>query len=48
MAEFSEADLVAACLEGRRGAFDLIVERHRRPVYQICYRFMATMRTPAT
>jgi RNA polymerase sigma-70 factor (ECF subfamily) len=40
MAEFSEADLVAACLEGRRGAFDLIVERYRRPVYQICYRFM--------
>lgn len=40
MAEFSEAELVAACLEGRRGAFDLIVERHRRPVYQICYRFM--------
>ena len=40
MAEFSEADLVAACLDGRRGAFDIIVERHRRPVYQICYRFM--------
>src|SRR6476469_6113667 len=40
MAEFSEADLVAACLDGRRGAFDLIVERYRRPVYQICYRFM--------
>ena len=40
MAEFSEADLVVACLDGRRGAFDIIVERHRRPVYQICYRFM--------
>src|SRR3954470_24536515 len=40
MAEFSEADLVTASLEGRLGAFDLIVERHRRPVYQICYRFM--------
>ena len=35
-----EAELVAACLDGRAGAFDLIVERHRRPVYQICYRFM--------
>ena len=35
-----EAELVAACLEGRPGAFDLIVARHRRPVYQICYRFM--------
>ncbi len=37
----SEAELVAACLAGRAGAFDLIVERHRRAVYQICYRFMA-------
>lgn len=36
----SEAELVAACLAGRAGAFDLIVERHRRAVYQICYRFM--------
>ncbi len=36
----TEADLIAACLDGRPGAFDLIVERHRRPVYQICYRFM--------
>ena len=25
---------------GRDGAFDLIVERHRRPVYQLCYRFV--------
>jgi len=40
LAELSEADLVTACLDGRRGAFDIIVERHRRPVYQICYRFM--------
>jgi RNA polymerase sigma-70 factor (ECF subfamily) len=40
MAEFSEPELVAACLEGRRGAFDLVVERYRKPVYQICYRFM--------
>ena len=29
-----------ACLAGRAGAFDLIVERHRRPVYQLCYRFV--------
>ena len=36
----SEPDLIAAVLDGRAGAFDLIVERHRRPVYQICYRFM--------
>ena len=31
--------LVAACLGGRRDAFDLIVERHQRQVYQLCYRF---------
>ncbi|MEQ1728627.1 MAG: sigma-70 family RNA polymerase sigma factor [Vicinamibacterales bacterium] len=36
----AEPDLIAAVLDGRPGAFDLIVERHRRPVYQICYRFM--------
>jgi len=32
--------LVAAFLAGRREAFDLIVERHRRAVYQLCYRFV--------
>ena len=36
----NEADLIAACLAGDPGAFDLIVERHRRPVYQLCYRFV--------
>jgi RNA polymerase sigma-70 factor (ECF subfamily) len=36
----AEPELVAACLAGRAGAFDVIVSRHRRPVYQICYRFM--------
>jgi len=35
-----ERALVEACLAGRDGAFDLIVERHRRPVYQLCYRFV--------
>jgi RNA polymerase sigma-70 factor (ECF subfamily) len=35
-----EADLVAACLGGQAGAFDVIVERHRRTVYQLCYRFV--------
>ena len=38
--KLSDVDLVAACLEGRPGAFDVIVERHRRPVYQLCYRFV--------
>lgn len=31
--------LVRECLAGRRGAFDVLVERHRRHVYQLCYRF---------
>src|SRR5438309_6846070 len=35
-----EPQLVEACLSGRPGAFDLIVERHRRAVYQLCYRFV--------
>jgi RNA polymerase sigma-70 factor (ECF subfamily) len=35
-----ERSLVEACLSGRSGAFDLIVERHRRSVYQLCYRFV--------
>jgi RNA polymerase sigma-70 factor (ECF subfamily) len=32
--------LVDACLAGRADAFDLIVERHRRAVYRLCYRFV--------
>ena len=40
LGELGEAELVAACLDGRAGAFDLVVERHRRPVYQLCYRFV--------
>jgi RNA polymerase sigma-70 factor (ECF subfamily) len=35
-----DRELVAAFLGGRREAFDLIVERHRRHVYQICFRFV--------
>jgi RNA polymerase sigma-70 factor (ECF subfamily) len=31
--------LVQACLRGHREAFDVIVERHQRHVYQLCYRF---------
>jgi RNA polymerase sigma-70 factor (ECF subfamily) len=40
LGELSEADLIAACQAGRPGAFDLVVERHRRAVYQLCYRFV--------
>jgi RNA polymerase sigma-70 factor (ECF subfamily) len=39
-AEADEASLVDACLAGDRSAFDAIVERHRRQVYQLCYRFV--------
>src|SRR5512132_4417663 len=35
-----ERALVEAALAGQAGAFDLIVERHRRAVYQLCYRFV--------
>lgn len=35
-----DAALVAACLEGDNAAFDEIVERHRRSIYQVCYRFV--------
>jgi RNA polymerase sigma-70 factor, ECF subfamily len=40
LAELGESELVAASLAGHPGAFDLIVERHRRTVYQLCYRFV--------
>jgi len=40
LAELDEPALVAACLAGRREAFDMIVELHRRAVYQLCYRFV--------
>jgi RNA polymerase sigma-70 factor, ECF subfamily len=37
-----ERALVEACLAGDRGAFDVIVERHRRQVYQLCYRYVGS------
>jgi len=40
LTELDEAGLVEACQAGRPGAFDIIVERHRRTVYQLCYRFV--------
>src|SRR6476646_1702187 len=36
----TDADLVAASLAGDLSAFDAIVERHRRNVYHVCYRFV--------
>jgi len=40
LADLDERALVDACLANEAGAFDLIVERHRRAVYQLCYRFV--------
>jgi RNA polymerase sigma-70 factor (ECF subfamily) len=37
--ELDGAALVAACVSGRPGAFDLVVERHQRAIYQLCFRF---------
>jgi len=38
--QLDEPALIEACRTNRPGAFDLLVERHRRPVYQLCYRFV--------
>jgi RNA polymerase sigma-70 factor, ECF subfamily len=35
-----DAALVMAASDGQRDAFDAIVARHRRVVYQVCYRFV--------
>lgn len=40
LSDLDERGLVQASLAGRPGAFDVIVERHRRSVYQLCYRFV--------
>src|SRR5262249_24795228 len=32
--------LVEACRQGRRDAFDLLVRRHQRTIYQVRYRFV--------
>jgi len=40
LADAQDAALVAAFRAGRRDAFDVIVVRHRRSVYQLCYRFV--------
>jgi RNA polymerase sigma-70 factor (ECF subfamily) len=39
VANETDAELVRACLDGRRDAFDILVQRHQRHVYQLCYRF---------
>ena len=39
-ADADDRTLVAICLGGRREAFDVVVARHRRQVYQLCYRYV--------
>jgi RNA polymerase sigma-70 factor, ECF subfamily len=40
LAYLDDTALVAEVAGGNREAFDVIVERHRRLVYQVCYRFV--------
>ena len=35
-----DGDLVQACLAGSQDAFDGLVQRHRRAIYQLCYGFV--------
>lgn len=37
-----DGGLVERCLAGETEAFDVIVERHQRSVYRLCYRFAGT------
>jgi RNA polymerase sigma-70 factor, ECF subfamily len=41
LSDLDERALVEACLRGQSAAFDVIVERHRRSVYLLCYRFVS-------
>jgi RNA polymerase sigma-70 factor, ECF subfamily len=36
----SDEELVRACVAGDRAAFDVLVARHQRQVYRLCYRFV--------
>jgi RNA polymerase sigma-70 factor (ECF subfamily) len=40
LSELDDSALVAESVAGNREAFDVIVERHRRIIYQVCYRFV--------
>jgi RNA polymerase sigma-70 factor (ECF subfamily) len=40
LTELDDSVLVSAAAAGNREAFDVLVERHRRTVYQVCYRFV--------
>jgi RNA polymerase sigma-70 factor, ECF subfamily len=36
----ADEDLVRACVDGDRSAFDVLVVRHQRQLYRLCYRFV--------
>jgi RNA polymerase sigma-70 factor, ECF subfamily len=36
----TDEELVRACVAGDRAAFDVLVARHQRQVYRLCYRFV--------
>ncbi len=40
LAGLDDVALVEACVAGRKEAFDVLVERHRRAVYLLCFRFV--------
>ena len=40
LAALTDPELVTRTLAGEPAAFELLVERHRRSVYQVCYRFV--------
>jgi RNA polymerase sigma-70 factor (ECF subfamily) len=40
LAQLNDRRLVELCLSGRVEAFDAVVERHQRAVYQLCFRFV--------
>jgi RNA polymerase sigma-70 factor (ECF subfamily) len=40
LCDLDERALVEVCLTGRREAFDVLVTRHQRAVYRLCYRFV--------
>jgi RNA polymerase sigma-70 factor (ECF subfamily) len=40
LSELDDRRVVEACLGGRVEAFDVIVQRHQRAVYQLCFRFV--------
>src|SRR5438046_4025277 len=41
LSDLDERALVEACLGGQSAAFDVVVERHRRAIYLLCYRFVS-------